>query len=64
MRQRRWVQLLVDYDCDINYHPGKENMVADALVHEEPRVSYHLKCMEMVVTLVYLSIYRLLSLRV
>ena len=31
MRQRRWLELVKDYDCDINYHPGKANMVADAL---------------------------------
>ncbi|GKC99572.1 putative reverse transcriptase domain-containing protein [Tanacetum coccineum] len=31
MRQRRWLELLPDYDCEIRYHPGKENVVADAL---------------------------------
>ena len=31
MRQRRWLELLVDYDLEINYHPGKVNNVADAL---------------------------------
>ena len=31
MRQRRWVELLKDYDCTIEYHPGKANVVADAL---------------------------------
>jgi hypothetical protein len=31
MRQRRWLELLSDYDCSINYHPGKANVVADAL---------------------------------
>ena len=31
LRQRRWMQLLKDYDCSILYHPGKANMVADAL---------------------------------
>nr|GFB20112.1 retrotransposon protein, putative, Ty3-gypsy subclass [Tanacetum cinerariifolium] len=30
MRQRRWVKLLSDYDCEIRYHPGKANVVADA----------------------------------
>ncbi|GKD18801.1 putative reverse transcriptase domain-containing protein [Tanacetum coccineum] len=30
-RQRRWLELLSDYDCDIRYHPGKANVVADAL---------------------------------
>ncbi|CAL9078814.1 unnamed protein product [Musa textilis] len=31
MRQRRWIELLKDYDCAIRYHPGKANVVADAL---------------------------------
>ena len=31
MRQRRWLELLKDYDININYHPGKANVVADAL---------------------------------
>ena len=31
MRQRRWLELLKDYDYMINYHPGKANIVSDAL---------------------------------
>ena len=31
LRQRRWLELLKDYDCIIDYHPGKANVVADAL---------------------------------
>ncbi|KAL0534339.1 hypothetical protein IC582_028629 [Cucumis melo] len=31
MRQRRWLELVKDYDCEILYHPGKTNVVADAL---------------------------------
>ncbi|GKA24626.1 putative reverse transcriptase domain-containing protein [Tanacetum coccineum] len=31
MRQRRWLELISDYECEIRYHPGKVNMVADAL---------------------------------
>ncbi|GJT12815.1 putative reverse transcriptase domain-containing protein [Tanacetum coccineum] len=31
MRQRRWLELLADYDCEICYHPGKANVMADAL---------------------------------
>nr|GEX96013.1 putative reverse transcriptase domain-containing protein [Tanacetum cinerariifolium] len=35
MRQRRWLELLSDYDCDIHYHPGKANIVDNALSRKE-----------------------------
>ena len=31
MRQRRWMEYLEDYDFTLHYHPGKANVVADAL---------------------------------
>jgi hypothetical protein len=31
MRQRRWLELLKDYDLEVHYHPGKASVVADAL---------------------------------
>nr|GEW15797.1 putative reverse transcriptase domain-containing protein [Tanacetum cinerariifolium] len=35
MRKRRWIELLSDYDCKIHYHPGKPNVVADALSRKD-----------------------------
>ncbi|GJW66297.1 putative reverse transcriptase domain-containing protein [Tanacetum coccineum] len=35
LRQRRWIELLSDYDCEIRYHPGKANVVADVLSQKE-----------------------------
>ena len=31
LRQKRWLELIKDYDCTIEYHPGKANIVVDAL---------------------------------
>ncbi|GJT24595.1 putative reverse transcriptase domain-containing protein [Tanacetum coccineum] len=35
MQQRRWIELFRDYDCENRYHPGKANVVADALSRKE-----------------------------
>ncbi|GJZ32606.1 putative reverse transcriptase domain-containing protein [Tanacetum coccineum] len=35
IRQSCWLELLADYDCEIRYHPGKENVIADALIQTE-----------------------------
>jgi hypothetical protein len=34
MRQRRWLELIKNYDLEIHYHPGKANVVVDALSHK------------------------------
>ncbi|GJX60122.1 putative reverse transcriptase domain-containing protein [Tanacetum coccineum] len=35
MRQHRWLELVSEYDCEIHYHPGKANVVADTLSKKE-----------------------------
>ncbi|GKD85810.1 putative reverse transcriptase domain-containing protein, partial [Tanacetum coccineum] len=40
MRQHRWLELLSDYDCEICYHLGKENVVADALTEARKEENY------------------------
>ena len=39
MRQRRWMEFLKDYDFELHYHPGKANVVADALSRKSLHVS-------------------------
>jgi hypothetical protein len=34
MRQQRWLELIKDYELEVHYHPGKANVVADALSHK------------------------------
>ncbi|GJY27877.1 putative reverse transcriptase domain-containing protein [Tanacetum coccineum] len=36
MRQRRWLELLADYDCEIRYHPGKANVVPNQILEAQP----------------------------
>ena len=43
MRQRRWVDLIKDYECTIEYHPGKANVVADSLSRKSMGSISHLK---------------------
>jgi hypothetical protein len=42
IRQRRWLELIKDYDLEVHYHPGKANVVADALSRKN-----HCNCMTM-----------------
>ncbi|GJV05747.1 hypothetical protein Tco_1343403 [Tanacetum coccineum] len=50
MRQRRWLDLLKDYDCEIRYHPGKENVVANALSQKEREKVTWIHSLRMIVT--------------
>ncbi|GJU15737.1 reverse transcriptase domain-containing protein, partial [Tanacetum coccineum] len=50
MRQRRWLDIVKDYDCEILYHPGKANVVADALSRKTRHDSLLVKSLQMVIT--------------
>ena len=39
MRQRRWLELVKDYDLEIHYHPGKANVVAEEVMSTWPWLS-------------------------
>jgi hypothetical protein len=43
MGQRRWIELIKDYECTIEYHPGKANVVVDALSRKHTGSIAHLK---------------------
>ncbi|GJX36988.1 putative reverse transcriptase domain-containing protein [Tanacetum coccineum] len=51
MRQRRWLKLLSDYDCEIRYHPGKANIVADSLSRKERNKPLRVRALVMTIGL-------------
>ncbi|GJX06216.1 putative reverse transcriptase domain-containing protein [Tanacetum coccineum] len=51
MRKRRWLELLSDYDCEIRYYPGKENVVADALSRKERIKPLRVRALVMTISL-------------
>ncbi|KAI3817324.1 hypothetical protein L1987_11113 [Smallanthus sonchifolius] len=55
MRQRRWLELVKDYDCEILYHPGKANVVADALSRKEEHHPIRVKAYKLVITPDFMS---------
>nr|GEX03464.1 reverse transcriptase domain-containing protein [Tanacetum cinerariifolium] len=51
MRQRRWLELLSDNDCEIRYHPGKSNVVADTLSRKERNKPLQVRALVMTIGL-------------
>ncbi|GJT66363.1 putative reverse transcriptase domain-containing protein [Tanacetum coccineum] len=51
MRQRRWLEVLSDYDCEIHYHPGKANVVANALSRKERNKPLRVRALVLTISL-------------
>ncbi|KAJ9553199.1 hypothetical protein OSB04_017244 [Centaurea solstitialis] len=58
MRQRRWLDVVKDYDCEILYHPGEANVVADALSRKTAHTSLRISHLKMAVTTSFLDLVR------
>ncbi|GJX42635.1 putative reverse transcriptase domain-containing protein [Tanacetum coccineum] len=51
MRQHRWLELLSDYDCEIRYHPGKANVVTEALSRKDRIKPLRVRALVMTISL-------------
>ncbi|GJV50611.1 putative reverse transcriptase domain-containing protein [Tanacetum coccineum] len=51
MRQRRWLEMLSDYDCELRYHPRKTNVVADALSRKSRPKPLRVRALVMTISL-------------
>ncbi|GJV76656.1 ribonuclease H-like domain-containing protein [Tanacetum coccineum] len=63
MRQRRWIELFSDYECEIRYYPSKANIVADALSRKERVKPRRVRAMSMTISQVLRTRYWLLQVR-
>ncbi|KAJ9541941.1 hypothetical protein OSB04_028447 [Centaurea solstitialis] len=57
MRQRRWLDVVKDYDCEILYHPCKANVVADALSRKTDHTSLRISHLKMAVTTSFVDVF-------